>query len=242
MKKQYPGKNTGVNQSNKMCGIFGSTKFKLYEKLYSYNITRGTFAGGSLYVKPCRDLYIKKWQGKQYVNELTGFYAWAHEYKLFMGHTQAPTGAQREFTKQTTHPFETNNWIVAHNGVLENNKQLEAELLQHLDNPIPPVDSAIIPALLDDVYVGDDVQAIEQVCGMLKGTFACWIYSKMGKQAYLVRSGCTLLGNIETSSFSSIYVPRVAESLLDEGVIYCVTDEGLTTVGTFEQSSPFYIL
>ena len=116
------------------------------------------------------------------------------------------------------------------------------ELLQHLDNPIPPVDSAIIPALLDDVYVGDDVQAIEQVCGMLKGTFACWIYSKMGKQAYLVRSGCTLLGSIETSSFSSIYVPRVAESLLDEGVIYCITDEGLATVGTFEQSSPFYIL
>lgn len=225
-----------------MCGIFGSSKYRLYEKLYAFNKNRGSFAGGSLYIKPCGDTYIKKWQGMQYVDEMTGFYAWSQEYKLFMGHTQAPTGSQRKYSKQTTHPFETNNWIVAHNGVLENNIQLELEHLQHLDESLPPVDSALIPALLDHVYTGNDVAAVKQVCSMLKGTFACWLYSKLTRSAYLVRSGSTLLANVDTGSFSSIYVPYAAETLLDEGVIYCVTNEGLATVGTFEQNSPFFIL
>lgn len=188
------------------------------------------------------DLYINKWSGELHAEIMTGFYPWAHEYSLFMGHTQAPTGNEREYTTQTTHPFETNNWVISHNGVLENSDQLISDHLQHLDHNISSVDSAVIPELLDDKYTGHDVPAIEHVCSLLKGTFACWVYSKLGRQAYLVRSGSTLFGDVKTGSFSSTRVPGLVETMLAEGVIYSITSEGLTPVGVFEQSSPFFIL
>ena len=193
-------------------------------------------------MKGVNDLYVNRWPDEQHAGHMTGFYTWADEYRLFMGHTQAPTGNEREYTPHTTHPFETNNWIVSHNGVLENSEQLAREHLQHLDYDLPAVDTAVIPALLDDKYHGYDVPAIEHVCSLLKGTFACWMYSKLGRQAYLVRSGSTLFGDTSTGCFSSVKIPESVDMMLAEGVIYCVTAEGLTTVGAFEQSSPFFIL
>ena len=49
----YHGTNTIANLYNlaynkHMCGIFGSTEFKTYERLYTENKKRGKFAYGSL--------------------------------------------------------------------------------------------------------------------------------------------------------------------------------------------------
>lgn len=233
-----------------MCGIFGSRDFSTYEKLYNRNKKRGTFAGGSLYVKGSQGLYLKKWQGKQLVDELTGEYAFQDDYTTFLGHTQAPTSSTRDYNVKTTHPFEHGWWIVAHNGVLENDKKIRADYLQNsngecddmvFDTTQIQVDSAVIPALIDNMYVGDDVLAITEACQKLQGTFACWIYSKHTHQTYLVRSGSTLFGNVSNSNFSSIKVSSSAEEELQEGVVYCITSEGLAVVGKFKQNSPFFI-
>lgn len=233
-----------------MCGIFGSRDFSTYEKLYNRNKKRGTFAGGSLYVKGSQGLYLKKWQGKQLVDELTGEYAFQDDYTTFLGHTQAPTSSTRDYNVKTTHPFEHGWWIVAHNGVLENDKKIREDYLQNSDGECDDmifdttqiqVDSAVIPALIDNMYVGDDVLAITEACQKLQGTFACWIYSKHTHQTYLVRSGSTLFGNISNSNFSSIKVSSSAEEELQEGVVYCITPEGLAVVGKFKQNSPFFI-
>ena len=205
-----------------MCGIFGSTDFSTYEKLYNKNKKRGTFAGGSLYVKGSQGMYLKKWQGKQLVDEMTGEYAFQDEYSIFLGHTQAPTSSTREYSAKTTHPFEHGSWIVAHNGVLENDEKLREEYLHDANGICDtmcfntskiPVDSAVIPALIDVMYVGDDVLAIKESCEKLQGTFACWIYSKHTHQTYLVRSGSTLFGSISNSNFSSIKVPQISDLL-----------------------------
>ena len=234
-----------------MCGIFGAKDFQTYEKLYINNKRRGTFAGGSLYVKPGGNMYLKKWEGVPAVDEMTGTYAWAGEYDTYVGHTQAPTSSTREYKDTTTHPFEHGWWIVAHNGVLENDQEIRDEYLQEsygecdgemYDTSENPVDSAVIPALIDTLYVGSDVLAIKETLERLKGTFACWIYSKRSYQTYVVRSGSTLFCNSEHSTFSSVKIPGVADENLEEGVIYCMTSEGLTNVGTFSASSPFFML
>lgn len=224
-----------------MCGIFGATNLLTYEKLYKENRKRGNFAGGSLFTSTCGDMYLKKWEGVEEPDILTGTYAWSNQYKLFMGHTQAPTSAAREYSTITTHPFEHGWYMIAHNGVLENHTDLKREHLQS-DTRGNPVDSAVIPALIDELYVGSDVKALEETFSMLKGTFACWVYSKHTRQAYIVRSGSTLFGNYETSTFSSIKVPNLAEEEIPEGVIFCVTEEGLTKVGNFTKNSPFFII
>ena len=233
-----------------MCGIYGSKKFSTFERLYRHNKKRGTFAGGSLYTKSDGGMYLKKWEGYQTVNEMTGEYAFNNEYTSFLGHTQAPTSANRSYNEKTTHPFEHGWWIVAHNGVLENDEQIRKEFLNEsygqcdnvfFDSTTIPVDSAVIPALIDTLYVGDDVLAIKEACEKLKGTFACWIHSKHTKHTYVVRSGSTLFGDVNESTFSSIEVPNAAEHELKEGTIYCMTSEGLTEVETFQQNSPFFI-
>jgi len=242
-----------------MCGIFGATTLNKYESLYRKNKVRGHFSGGSLYVSTKGDMYLKKWKGIQDQEEITGEYVWSNEHTLYMGHTQAPTSSARAYNVMTTHPFEHGWFLVAHNGVLENHLDLRKTYLDSADGDCDGhtfntldstmghslVDSAVLPALLDENYksssVKSDVQTIEDTFSLVEGTFACWVYSKHSRQSYLVRSGCTLFGDFINSSFSSVSVPEIAEQEIPEGVIYCITSEGLTEVGRFKNNSPFFL-
>lgn len=233
-----------------MCGIFGSNVFKNFERIYIENKRRGIYSFGSLYTAANKEIYMTKHKG---IRSLTGDYAYVRDFKWFLGHTQAPTSKQREFSPRTTHPFEDMYHIVAHNGVLENHEEIEED---YLVNHMNPVDSSVIPALAGMLLDFDDLNhlepnvdtpktldlmAIEKTCSMLKGTFACWFYSKLTGCIYLARSGSTLFGNINSGEFSSVKVRGLVEDELDEGVVYCVTTEGLAKCGQFETSSPFFL-
>ncbi|MDB4464480.1 hypothetical protein N9033_00250 [bacterium] len=235
-----------------MCGVFGSRKFGVYEKLYLENKKRGNFAGGSVYTGGTGSMHIQKWEGEKDSGEMTGEWAMQESYNLFLGHTQAPTGSGRDYKCKTTHPFEHGCWLVAHNGVLENDNDIrENGLITSTGfysgsvycSKETSVDSAVIPALVDsyDGYDGHDVSAISKAMNNLKGTFGCWLYSKHTNQTYLTRSGSTLFANIDTGDFSSTYIPGICETSLSEGVIYCITMEGLAEVGNFDTHSPFFI-
>lgn len=234
-----------------MCGIFGSNLFKNFERLYIENKRRGIYSFGSLYVAADKEIYVSKNKGTR---SLTGDYAFSEEFTWYFGHTQAPTSKQREFSPRTSHPFEDMYHIVAHNGVLENYEEIERD---HLVNHLNPVDSSVIPALIgmtldfdeDVMTIEDNIDirktgemfAIEKAFSQLKGTFACWIYSKLTGCTYLTRSGSTLYGNIGTGEFSSVKVKGLIEDELDEGIVYCVTTEGLAKCGNFETNSPFFL-
>lgn len=241
-----------------MCGIFGSYNFKRYEKLYDENRVRGNFAYGSMYTRLpagaglARDVWVRK---VEKTVDLTKHYSFCDDYDQFLGHTQAPTSSNREFSPATTHPFNSVHYYVAHNGVLENHNELGREYLQGWWRD-DFVDSQVIPGMLSvnvefdekvmmshDSEEGktEDVIAIENVCSLLKGTFACWIYSKLSGDTYIVKSGSTLFGNIETGDFSSVFVPGVCEQELKQGVVYCVTSEGLAECGSFVPNSPFFL-
>lgn len=234
-----------------MCGIFGSTNINTYKTLYNINKKRGTFSYGSLYTKNQQEYELRRIKGTV---DLVKEDLIATQFNMFLGHTQAPTSSQREFTERTSHPFDDLYHIVAHNGVLENAQQIEDEyLIGHLN----PVDSSVIPALIGILYDTDirvhniesdtsnpktgEVIAIEQACSKLKGTFACWLFSKATGCIYIFRSGSTIFANFKTGDFSSVYMTDVCEQPLDEGVIYCVTTEGIAKCGTFESTSPFFI-
>lgn len=220
-----------------MCGIFGSTCFGIFARTFIANQQRGTFASGTYYVAPGNTL-IRKNEANY---NITGQHAWydLDDYNLYLGHTQAPTGASRDWAADTTHPFDIGDWVVAHNGVLENNEQLIKEYNLVGTNT---VDSSVIPALLTDRYAGDDIFCVSEVAGLLCGTFACWLYSKKTEKAYVIRSGSTLYCNPETNTFSSVVVEDVCEEIVEQGIVYELTVEGMTKVGEFEQDSPFLIL
>ena len=220
-----------------MCGIFGSSNFGIFSKAFVANQERGTFASGTYYVSPGNSLIRKN--DSNY--NITGQHAWydLESYRLYLGHTQAPTSSCREWAADTTHPFDIGDWVVAHNGVLENSDQLNKVYNLHGTNA---VDSTTIPALLTDRFAGDEIFCITEAAGLLKGTFSCWLHSKRTEKTYIIRSGSTLYCDPETNTFSSVIIPEVCEQVVEQGVVYELTVEGITRVGEFELDSPFLIL
>lgn len=244
-----------------MCGIFGSFNFRRFVKLYDENKQRGNFAIGSMYISKmkdaspglAKDVYVRKHEG---VVDLQEHYSFHKDYEQFLGHTQAPTSINRSFSPATTHPFDSVHYTVAHNGVLENHKELGKEMMPGWWKD-DSVDSEVIPGILSinvefdeeivlsahDLDGGktEDVLTIEKTCSMLKGIYGCWVYSKLTGDTFIVRNGSTLYGNIQTGDFSSVFVPKLCETELKQGVVYCVTSEGLTECGNFETNSQFFI-
>lgn len=211
-----------------MCAIFGTSNRDQIEQLYNINHNRGGFALGSVCITTNNQYAIKKMQTQQYVGSLS--YTFFEKYtKYYLFHDQAPTSSVRTFSIETSHPFQYGEWIVAHNGVLTNHKEL-------IDNHDCEVDSSYIPALLHK-STGTDVERISKVCTSLQGTFACWIINVKTMQIYLVKQGSTLF--CKDNSFSSIKL-NDWESLKD-GIIYEVKDK-IEEVGYFHSNNPFMVL
>ena len=162
------------------------------------------------------------------------------EFYYYLGHTQAPTSSVRKFSPATSHPFTCGTWVVAHNGVLTNDVRLKKTLKS--GTPYSDVDSSVIPALFSQES-DKNVSEVEAICkslSRLEGTFGLWIYNKLSNNVYLARSGSTIYANFLTNTFSSLPIKDFVP--LEEGILYLMTNEGLTAVDKFDNNSPFFIL
>jgi glucosamine 6-phosphate synthetase-like amidotransferase/phosphosugar isomerase protein len=227
-----------------MCGIFTASNFNRYIKLYNKNKERGNFAYGALFLSHSYDAAMKV-EGtvelaKNMIINNRDVQMKPSDFYYYMGHTQAPTSSKRIFDDNTSHPFSHGLWIVAHNGVLTNDVKLKSKIKNKTS--FNEVDSSIIPALLEQYSeeTTNEVNVICKVLSMLEGTFGLWIYNKETHNVYIARSGSTLYANVLENTISSL--PDDDLKLLEEGVLYLVTSEGLTSVGGFTNNSPFFIL
>jgi len=231
-----------------MCAIFGSYSFGTYKKLYDECKQRGNFAYGSLYVcdpKITKNLVIIRSSGEVELSKTDVFSNEDYEigiedFKVFLGHTQAPTSSVREFNAATSHPFSWGDWLVAHNGVLTNYDAIKKIIIDPIS--YNEVDSSLIPALITQLSNegNDEIEAITGALSKLKGTFGLWIFHKPTGHIYLARSGSTLHADFLTNDFSSL--PYKKYQSLEEGTLYLMTTEGLTAVGYFAVNSPFFTL
>lgn len=227
-----------------MCGIFGAKDYKQYTQLYNMNKKRGTYAfGGILVTKSIyatlrspgkinltRNLVIKYGRVNKKI----------YDFDYFLGHTQAPTSSARKYSIKTSHPFNTENWVVAHNGVLTNHLVLKKPIRdKKLFNE---VDSSVIPVLLHlqrkKFPKKTEAQIICSVLSVLEGNFGLWIYNSKNQNIYIARSGCTLYADFLNNSFSSL--TEKGFKPIDEGILYLLTPEGITEVCEFKASSPFF--
>lgn len=225
-----------------MCGIYASTDLTTFEVLEQANRARGNFSTGILHIHKNTTCSINKYQGGVDWIETKLPYDKEGGY-IYLGHNQAPTSSVRDWKDETSHPFWNGDWVVAHNGVLTNFDELIYDYIEWHDIP---VDSSIIPALLDDYEyrfgpcndVESEIKNIEFVTDKLKGTFAIWIVNMKTKNVYIARQGSTLF--YKNTNISSIKGEGYKE--VKEGVIYAYTTEGLVEKGTFTTKSPFFTL
>ena len=220
-----------------MCGIYAATTPSKFEVLDQVNRQRGNFASGLFYT-----------DGNTYdIQRTEGSFDW-DKIKLpdgfiYIGHNQAPTSKERKWKQHNCHPFERNNWIVAHNGVLTNFERLKKTYIPDHDNL---VDTSIIPALLDMheehfdrcQTITNEVKNISHVLGLLEGTFGLWIVNIKTMNIYIARQGSTLF--YDSDSFSSTRGEGYKEA--EEGRIYRMTPKTIKLAGSFECKSPFFTI
>lgn len=226
-----------------MCGIFGASKKEQFLTLLELNKRRGTFATSVSCILSNGDLVIHKWSGNTTIKNIDSFLKQEEGVNYFLGHTQAPTSSAREYTKQHAHPFNTSHYTVAHNGVLTNFADLREHFKPGGKNWSNPVDSSIIPVVFNMIEesnknIPNNIDIISKGLSLLEGTFGLWIYDSATKNCFVARNGSTVYANIYTNEFSSVKF-KDGESL-EEGVLYQITPEGLTTVAIFDHDSPFF--
>ncbi|NBO99108.1 MAG: hypothetical protein EBU90_03140 [Proteobacteria bacterium] len=234
-----------------MCGIFGARELERYLELYDLNRKRGTFATSLCVLTTQGDLVVHRWSGsitkkeaeKELVNSLKILEQKTQvpcEAKFYLGHTQAPTSAKRKYSRDTAHPFSFSEWVVAHNGVLTNFKDIK----ENFDPKWPnPVDSSIIPfmvaAMLDTLgHKYDHTDILCQTLGLLQGTFGLWLFNANNRNIYLARCGSTVFINALQNEFSSVEFKD--SEPLPEGHLFQITPEGITAIGMFDCDSPFF--
>lgn len=113
-----------------------------------------------------------------------------------------PATERHSVSLEDTQPFENDEWIVSHNGIIANDNELERE---YKLNRRSKVDTAILPPLLSKM--GGDVV---KVTSLLKGSFALALYDKIKDELWLCTNFMPLYTNEDYSievRWSSLPIP-----------------------------------
>ena len=206
-----------------MCGIFGSNDITEFRKLCKINTVRGNFIRS---VTTIGTDDIRTFHEQDFDKPILP----VTDCLYYLGHVQSPTSSVREFDEDTSHPFILNGEYLAHNGVLENDRDLVNEM--KLEN-CNDVDSSIILPLIQKV-------GFKEALEVLQGIFGCWYYNSKTGSLRIFRAGSTLHYN--RGSFSSAALPEY--KYIDEGIIleYNFTNNDFNEIDKFKlNSTPFFL-
>lgn len=222
-----------------MCAIFGTPSESMLEVLYEANKDRGTFASSCVQLT-YDDQYIFKKEGEIDFDDIK----LSARTKYYLGHVQAPTSAQRKWTYETSHPFDTLSWMAFHNGVITNDREIRKKYLPFIENP---VDTSLVVNLIQKFMEEDrsngtnPVKYIRQSLELLRGSFALSMIDCDTNELYIARVGSILHYN-KSGCFSTI--PGKDYTELKEGTIMRLNKNTnrFNKVGTFKHESPFMFL
>ena len=91
---------------------------------------------------------------------------------------------------------------------------------------------------IDICSVYNEVEIITNTLEFLKGTFGVWIHNVQTGNTFLAKCGVSLFADIYENSFSSTKYKFFDP--LEEGLLYQITHEGITSIATFDCDSPFF--
>ena len=222
-----------------MCAVFESPEKSMLEVLYTANQSRGTFASSFIQLT-YDDQFIFKKEGEIDFNTVKG----SERAVYNCGHVQAPTSAMRKWSYETSHPFDTISWMVFHNGVITNDRDIRKKYLPFIENP---VDTSLIVNLIqkfmeeDRTCSNNPVLYIRRALEVLEGSFAVSIIDCDTNELYIARVGSILHYN-NKGCYSTI--PGKGYIELKEGVIRRLNKKTrkFIKVGEFKHDSPFLFL
>ena len=219
-----------------MCGLFGSLASHaepatLIDELAKANSIRGNRGFGVMRWSPTHcevTRHIGPWQN-----------LCSRSAPVILAHVRAPTGGSEGL--QSTHPFETPEFLLAHNGILLNPKDI-SPTMAYTGEPVDTM--ALVHGIDRALRNGWSVPiAIAKTAASLKGQQACWLWHKREAALYIWRVMSTLFCDEADPSrfvFSSV-VHGPASKPVDQGKVFRVTPDvpKPVVVADFEFYSPY---
>ena len=174
------------------------------------------------------------------------------------GHNRFKTKGDKT-KNENNHPFETDKFIVVHNGMISNDEELKAN--NGLTYTVE-TDSYIVSALLEHIHSEgiNVVESIRKVAETLSGTYSIMVYYKPEKRLFYFKNNSTkftfgliklkngqeiLLGSTDKDNFKYVYKKRhrgefkISEYKIStfeptDSVVYEITNEEILTMDTFK--------
>jgi len=132
-------------------------------------------------------------------------------------------------------PFFYENWIVAFSGEMLNVNTI-SNVFENCDFLIPDNNSCLINCMLNFMQrnIKNEVDVLKEVFCLIEGSYSCWIFNIKTKNCFLLKCNSDLYANIYDNDFSTKEINGF--ELLNDGEIYQLTKEGITSVAYFDCS------
>ena len=219
-----------------MCGISGYIGDRNAQKLLTGGLRRMEYRGydsaGIVTLSSNGKPTLLRAQGK--VNALTGLVA-EHENDDTVGIAHTRWATHGEPSERNAHPHKAGDIYLVHNGIIENYKDLKAELKNHTF--VSQTDSEVLAALIDSLYDKDTKleTAVAEALKLVVGTYGIAVVSvrEPGK-IVVARAGSPLIigvGEDETliASDASALVGYTSKAIyLNDGEMAICTRDGVS--------------
>ena len=152
-----------------------------------------------------------------------------------IGHTRWATHG--EPSDVNSHPHSCGRVTLVHNGIIENYIQLKAELEQGGYTFVSQTDTETVAVLLEQLYQGDPIAAIDSLIKKVRGSYALGIlFSDRPQEIYALRKDSPLIvGLSDNENFIASDIPAVLKYtnryyLIEENEIAVVTQNGVSVL------------
>lgn len=148
-----------------------------------------------------------------------------------IGHTRWATHGG--VTTTNAHPHQTPKITLIHNGIIENYKELAAELATQGYTPISETDTEIAALLIDSLYEGDPFDALRKADARLEGAYGfCVMFHDRPGVIYCMRNASPL---VATHTADGSYIGSDVVALIPYSKDYFVVPEHHITVLTKDE-------
>lgn len=133
-------------------------------------------------------------------------------------------------------PFVYENWVVAFDGIIYNKNNIFENNIEY-DYTIDDNNSSFLTYILNHLYTIGKSNEVIEICkafSLIEGVYSSWVFNIETRNGFLAKCNTDLFADIYTNSFSTENVKGFEP--LQDGEVYQLTKEGITTVGYFNCS------
>ncbi len=167
---------------------------------------------------------------------------------LMIGHTRWATHGGKKRNNAHPHTSMNKNFMLIHNGIIENYMILKEELLKKGYTFQSQTDSEVIVNLIDSLYLENNhniINAIQNACEKIEGTYGLTILCKdTPNTLYVIRNGSPLIYaendemimvSSEPNGLNNIFTNYY---VLDPQELFVINNNGLVNTSLFQNKVP----